>query len=373
MRDLIVFGEDYGALPSSTQHLVKRLASQRKVLWINSIGLRQPKFTKHDAVRALNKLLRRDKSKQLKLESEPVPETITIVNLMTIPAPRSTWSRKLAAALMESQLVPVIKRLKLNNPIIWSSLPTAADVCQRLGNLPIVYYCGDDFGALAGVDHDTVLQHERHLVQEADMVITASEKLLRKFPERKTRLLTHGVDCQRFSQPAKRANDLPNRGRPIAGFYGSLSNWLDYDLLNQVISAMPHWDFVFIGQLELEQFPIVQADNVFYLGPKPHAQLACYSQHWNVSLLPFVLNAQISACNPLKLKEYLAARRPVITTEFPALKPYREHVIVIQNVDEMIKALESAAKQSTKLPEGLVDSESWEQRTQVLERYLEAL
>ncbi len=274
MRDLIVFGEDYGALPSSTQHLVKRLAVTRKVLWINSIGLRQPKWNKHDAMRAVNKLLRRDKSKQLHLESEPVPASITIVNLMTIPAPRSAWSRRLAVTLMESQLKPLIKKLKLNNPIVWSSLPTASDICQRLGKTPIVYYCGDDFGALAGVDHDTVLQHECQLVEAADLVITASETLRNKFPKHKTHLLSHGVDYQRFSRPVERAPDLPNRGRPIAGFYGSLSNWLDYRLLNHVIKAMPHWDFVFIGQIELEQFPIQQASNVFYLGPKPHAHLA---------------------------------------------------------------------------------------------------
>jgi glycosyltransferase involved in cell wall biosynthesis len=186
-------------------------------------------------------------------------------------------------------------------------------------------------------------------------------------------LLSHGVDSEQFSKPAKRALDLPNRGRPIAGFYGSLSNWLDYDLLNQTIAALPEWDFVFIGQIELSKLPITSADNVFYLGAKPHHELPSYSQHWTVSLLPFVLNEQIKACNPLKLKEYLAARRPVVSTDFPALTGYREHVNVVNNVEDMVITLNRIAKESYSLPKGLVDCDSWDNRASTLELYLEAL
>ena len=56
-HDLIVFAEDRGGLPSSTQHLIKQLAKTRKVIWINSIGLRQPTFTLRDIKRAFNKLI----------------------------------------------------------------------------------------------------------------------------------------------------------------------------------------------------------------------------------------------------------------------------------------------------------------------------
>ncbi|GMQ46066.1 glycosyltransferase [Vibrio sp. 10N] len=373
MRDLIVFGEDYGALPSSTQHLVKRLATKRKVLWINSIGLRQPRLNTNDFKRALGKILGKGKAEHFQSHRVEHPPSMTIANIHTLPAPRATWSRKLAAKAMAYQLRPMIDELNLNDPIVWTSLPTAADVCALLEQRSVVYYCGDDFGALAGVDHATVLDHEKGLVAQADLVITASEKLCARFPSHKTRLLSHGVDSKQFSTPAPRATDLPDRGRPIAGFYGSLSNWLDYELLNQTIAALPNWDFVFIGQLELSRLPITAADNVFYLGPKPHHELPRYSQHWTVSLLPFVLNEQIKACNPLKLKEYLAARRPVVSTDFPALSGYRQHVNVISDADTMVVALNRIAQESKILPKGLVDNESWDNRASTLELYLEAL
>ncbi|MDF5425756.1 glycosyltransferase family 1 protein, partial [Vibrio parahaemolyticus] len=58
MTDIVVFGEDFGGLPSSTQHIVKRLAANHRILWVNSIGLRQPKLDSKDIQRALNKLTR---------------------------------------------------------------------------------------------------------------------------------------------------------------------------------------------------------------------------------------------------------------------------------------------------------------------------
>ncbi len=48
MTDIVVFGEDFGGLPSSTQHIVKRLATSHRILWVNSIGLRQPRLTAKD-------------------------------------------------------------------------------------------------------------------------------------------------------------------------------------------------------------------------------------------------------------------------------------------------------------------------------------
>lgn len=371
MRDLIVFGEDFGGLPSSTQHLIVRLAKQRKVLWVNSIGLRQPRLTRHDLKRAIAKLL--GKSKGGFTVGHTLPDNITVVNLRTIPAPRSYLARRIAKMMICIQLLPVIKTLKLDNPILWSSLPTTADLCGSLGESAVVYYCGDDFSSLAGVDHRVVAQHELKLVEQADLILAASAKLLTKFPQTKTHYLPHGVDTALFSTPAVRAKDLPPRRQRIAGFYGSISNWLDYQLLERVFRDNPDWQFVFIGPLELDYNPLPKLDNVHYLGPRPHHLLPGYSQHWDVSLLPFVANQQIRSCSPLKLLEYLAAGSRVISTPFPALVPYQQHVDVITNSEQFSLALKRVAIQQPRLGVVNISNESWDARTNKLNAMLEAL
>lgn len=374
MRDLIVFGEDFGGLPSSTQHLITRLAEFRKVLWVNSIGLRQPKWTSQDIKRAALKLLGKGKSGYQ--TSQQLPKNITVVNLRTIPAPRSMFARQAAKTMICRQLTPLIKRLQLNDPILWSSLPTAADLCGHLGESAVVYYCGDDFSSLAGVDHMTVAEHENKLIDKADLILAASSKLVSKFPQTKTHYVPHGVDTQLFSTPAPRAVDLPHPNNKIAGFYGSLSNWLDYQMIEEVCRANHDWQFVFIGPIELNTNPLPNLSNVHYLGPRPHHALPSYSQHWDVSLLPFLDNDQIAACSPLKLLEYLAAQSKVISTPFPALTPYSKHVDVVTDANSFSLALARIAMTASSHQSSsdiTISRNSWDERSQQVQQMLESL
>lgn len=348
-HDLIVFGEDWGGLPSSTQHLISQLAKQRKVVWVNSIGLRQPKFNWHDIKRVLIKLSKNiirkknaDLNNQTEKKTNVTSDNFHIVYPRTLPAPRSRLARWLAVRLLVYQIKPVVKSARLNSPVLWISLPTAVDLAGKLGESALLYYCGDDFSALAGVDHDTVTKREKECSKKADLILYASEKLSDKFPASRSKLLTHGVDYSLFSEPVPRARDMPDNGRPIAGFYGSISEWLDIEILQKTIQKMTDWDFVFIGKAVIDISPLTAFKNVKMLGERAHHLLPSYSQHWNASLLPFVNNAQIRACNPLKLSEYLAAGRPIISTSFPAMHAYRHLVQVANSSDAMIEALRSS-------------------------------
>lgn len=384
MHDLIVFAEDWGSLPSSTQHLIKQLAKTRKVVWINSIGLRQPTFTFRDFKRIWHKCnpskIANKKNKVPQYDNHPSAENnnFHIVNPRTLPAPRSRLARFIAKKLLLSQLKPILKKAKLHSPVLWTSLPTAVDFAGTLNESAFVYYCGDDFSGLAGVDHDTVAKREVELCNKAQLIMASSQKLVDSFPSEKTQLLTHGVDYALFSTPTYRAIDLPNDGRNIAGFYGSISAWLDIQLLVDTIKKMPHWHFVFIGNAVIDISPLTALDNVIFLGSRDHSKLPSYSQHWTASMLPFIDNAQINACNPLKLTEYLAAGRPIISTSFPAIDAYKGIVQVANNSNAMVEALTNAEHLQA-LPyfsEALrsqVSDKSWESRAQQVSDWLETL
>ena len=116
MTDIVVFGEDFGGLPSSTQHLIKHLANNHRILWVNSIGLRQPKFTSKDAKRLVTKLtgsVKQQNNVQTPFGREE-DSNIHIITLMTIPAPKSKWARSVATKMMKHQLSK-----KLNELEIW--------------------------------------------------------------------------------------------------------------------------------------------------------------------------------------------------------------------------------------------------------------
>ncbi len=370
-RDLIVFGEDWGGLPSSTQHLIKRLMPNYRVIWINSIGLRQPRICWRDLKRACIKLLSLFKSSPKTMVSEEGSSPL-ILKPITIPAPAHPVTRKLACWLLKLQLKPVFTRLGIDQPVVWTSLPTAVDFCDTLKPEHLIYYCGDDFSALAGVDHQTVARHEARLIEHADLILAASPTLASRFPSHKTQLLPHGVDLSLFTSPASRADDLPHDGKPVAGFYGSLSSWLDYDLLYRVASHMPDWHFVFIGKQECDIGAIRSLPNVHLLGPKPHAELSRYSQHWQVSLLPFRDTPQIRACNPLKLLEYLAAGQPVLSTCFPAAQAMSAQLHLVRDTGEMIRTLQ-LLRHPEQQPKPDLNNHSWDARAAQLKVMMERL
>lgn len=373
--DLVVFGEDWGRHPSSTQHLVRRLAADRRVLWVNSIGMRRPRLTRADLGRAARKLVATRSSAVAPREPAAAPPPgMTLASPLVVPWPGSRAAFAANRILLSRQLTQRMAATGVSRPLLWTSLPTALPAVGQLGERGLVYYCGDDFGALAGVDHEPVLDMERRLVDKADLVLAASPALAARFPSGKTLLTPHGADIDLFSRAAPRAEDLP-AGGPIAGFYGSLSDWIDVELLSHAASRLPGWRFVIVGPVDTDVTALRRLDNVVFLGRREHAELPSYAQHWTVSLLPFRDNAQIRACNPLKLREYLAAGRPIVSTDFPALDPYRDLITVATTPEAFTAAIGATidAPDRTAARRGRVAGETWDARARDVARALEAI
>jgi glycosyltransferase involved in cell wall biosynthesis len=370
--DLIMFGEDWGAHPSSTQHLASQLATDRKILWVNSIGLRRPRINQYDLLRLGRKLasaLRRRSGL-----SGDKPSSLTVTGPLVLPFPGSTTAERINRELLKRQLDPVIARLRIQRPILWTSLPSAVCVLGALGERAVVYYCGDDFGALPGLDHDAVRAMERRLVERADLIIAAGEALAARFPPERTLNLPHGVDVDRFTTPAPRAPDQPT-GRPIAGYYGSLADWIDVDLIAKAARDLPDWWFILIGPVQTDVSALDAIENVRLLGPRPHDQLPSYIQHWTVALIPFLDTPQIRASDPLKLREYLASGTPIASTPFPALARFINLVAVAHDRDRFGETIRAAAADAARAPErrAAVADQSWRARARVVADALEKL
>lgn len=373
---MVVFGEDWGRHPSSTQHLIRRLAAQDPVLWVNSIGMRRPKLTLRDAKRAAAKIFGRTSSAAIAPQTaqQPLPRGLSVLSPLAVSWPGNPLAFAANRLLLARQIRQRLTERGMTRPILWTSLPTALPAVGHLGERAVVYYCGDDFGALAGVDHAPVLAMEAGLVAKADVILAASETLASRFPKSKTLLVPHGADIALFATPAPRAPDLPV-GRPVAGFYGSLADWVDIGLLVHCAQQLPHWHFVFIGSIETDVSPLKAQTNVTFLGPRSHDALPGYAQHWQASLLPFRDTPQIRACNPLKLREYLAAGREIVTTDFPALVAYRDVVSVAADREAFAAAIAATLLAPDRSAErrARVQSETWEARAADVARALSAL
>jgi glycosyltransferase involved in cell wall biosynthesis len=378
IRDLVVFAEDWGRHPASTEHLVRRLALSRKVVWMNSIGMRRPRLSLTDARRAFEKLgqLARRPAAAPGSDTAPkitAPANLDVVAPYAIPMPGNTLAFHLNRALLSRQVRGRMTRAGIDKPLLWITVPSALPVVGTLGEHAVIYYCADDFGSLAGIDHKPILEMEEKLVARADLIIVVSDVLAQKFPAHKTIVVPHGVDFDVFTSPAPRASDLPT-GRKIAGFYGSLPHWVDPTLIARTAAELPDWLFVFVGggQLYAEG---TAPSNTMFLGARPHADLPRYVQHWDVSLLPYRDCEPLRAGNPLKLREYLAAGTPIASVDFPALTPYRGLVSLAHDPARFTAAILDAANDSARnaARRHSVASGTWEARAADVAAALEAL
>jgi glycosyltransferase involved in cell wall biosynthesis len=161
----------------------------------------------------------------------------------------------------------------------------------------------------------------------------------------------NGVTVADFAVPAGELARPPRDlapalgGGPVVGYYGAYGEWFDFDLVNTITARCPEYRFVFIGPDYRGgvQARLVRRSNVLYLGEKPYAVLKHYLRWFDVGILPFVVNDVTHATSPLKLFEYLAGGKPVVTTDLEEARQYRG-VFASASVDAFIDNLERAIR-----------------------------
>ncbi|WP_404395065.1 glycosyltransferase family 1 protein [Pseudoalteromonas phenolica] len=340
----VVFAEDWGSHPSSTQHLFTRIAKEHDVIWFNSIGMRKPRLNLKDMNRIVTKLSLMIKDKFIhaskthdKANQVDTSHSPKVQNPLVLP-----WHDNTLCSAFNSFKINQLIDTSNEEPIIyWLSVATAINAIKLRPQDKLIYYCGDDFSSLAGVDHQMVEAFEKGLIEKADRIFVISDKLMRKMPAHKTQLLEHGVDFNLFNQPKPKANELLGKNNVI-GFYGSISSWLDIDLLEYCARQRPEYQFVLVGKAEVDISKLLCLNNVTHHQAIDHKKLAGFSQHWQASILPFKDNGQIQSCDPLKLKEYLAAGVPIVATDFPAVRRFQDAVLISNSAEGFLNRLDIA-------------------------------
>lgn len=140
---------------------------------------------------------------------------------------------------------------------------------------------------------------------------------------------------------------------PRIGFIGAISDYkVDFNLLRCIAKARPDWSLVLIGKVG-ESDPWTKTGvfqdvpNIHLMGPRPYAELPCYLKGFDVAILPNMLNEYTESMFPMKFFEYLAAGKPVVSVDLPALREYRNVVCIARSPQDFIQGIEEALKGNT--------------------------
>lgn len=374
-KEIICFANDWDGEPLSKKHIMKRLARKNRVLWVNSIGNRSPKVNRNDINRIFKKV------RQFFNGVKQVEENLYVFSPVMIPFYHSKTLRKINQLLLAAMLRRKLKELGFTKPITWTFAPSSADVVGRLGESKVIYHCVDEFAAFSDAPQAAIQKMEETLLKKADLVIVSANTLResKRKVNRSTHLVRHGVDYHHFKKALDPAVAIPadvaKLPHPIIGFHGLIADWVDLALIRRLALEHPDWSVAILGASQTDLSPISGLKNVHLLGKRPYETLPAYCKAFDVAILPFVVNTLTLYANPLKLREYLAAGLPVVSSDLPEVRSLggdiriaADHAEFISQVEQIIhheKTGPSAERSQT------MEKESWDDKVELLSRFLE--
>jgi glycosyltransferase involved in cell wall biosynthesis len=250
-------------------------------------------------------------------------------------------------------LLPVLRaqarRLGFERPVLWTYTPHSADFVGRLGERAAVYECVDDFTSSRGlIDPKVIGRLERRLIEAVDLLIVTAPALLesKRAGARRAILVPNGVEAEHFARAADPAlmvaEKLAGLKPPVVGYLGTLNYWIDTHLLGRLAREHPDWTLVLVGPHDLlaDLSPLEGLPNVVRTGRVPYADLPGYVKVFDVCLNPYVLDGVAEHCSPLKLYEYLASGKPVVSVDMPEARQFAGLVHIARDSDEFVRLVE---------------------------------
>lgn len=341
-RDIIIFNDDWGRFPSTLQHIARVLMKHNnKVFWVGSLGLRKPKISISDFKRAMQKILKiLHKTDKVRTESEITP---ILIFPFVIPVHDYKIIRWLNKILITRAVKKVLNQHNAVKPLFITSAPITDNLIGRLGESCSIFYCVDDYSHMDRA-FKSIPELEKKLVARVDGVFAVSDFLSqsRKSPKGNTFFAPQGVDTDHFKKSDQLANQVKGIKKPVVGFFGLISEWIDLDLIYECVKHYPEFSFVLIGKSARDFSRFFECKNFTYLGAVDYKELPKYASLFDVGLIPFELNEVTIPANPLKLLEYFSMGIPVVSSNLPEAKKFSDMAFIAKDKTEFIKLLKTA-------------------------------
>ncbi|MCX7773385.1 MAG: glycosyltransferase [Clostridia bacterium] len=212
-----------------------------------------------------------------------------------------------------SSMIPELKK-QGKHILLWVSWSKLHAFLDQYQPDFIIYDYLDDF--------DAWKPYLRPMVDKADMVVTTSKilqtEMETEYPYKKSAMIPNGCDLNHFSpKPTVPVPwEFKNHTGPIITYSGAWARWVDHELVEKLALTFKDALVAIIGTEFGVSVPRT-IPNLRYLGYKPYEELPPYLQYSTVCLIPFTLQPVTLATNPIKMYEYLASGRPVVSTDIP--------------------------------------------------------
>jgi glycosyltransferase involved in cell wall biosynthesis len=372
---IVYFGNEWFAENrTSSHHMARRLAERSNLLYVDSPGMRAPTTSGRDLKRIWNKLT----------QAMRLP-TRTPQGLWHCTVPQLPWrslpgvdklNRWFGAWAVRRAMRHAGIGKDGSDSILWFVVPHPSFMLDAVPHQRAIYYCIDDYAAHPGVDAERIRACDAQLTRQCDHVFVAPPALVdaKKAINPNTSFSPHGVDVALFAQAQAESTVVPAvaaalKGKgPVIGYFGLIAAWTDVALIEWLAQQRPQWNFLLIGHASVDVSHLARLPNVTLTGPQPYETLPGWAKAFDLAIIPYLQNQQVRNANPLKLREYLATGKPIVSVPTPEVDRFAKVLHVAKGREAFLAAMEVALLENT--PElcaarmAAVVEMSWEHRAQ---------
>jgi UDP-galactopyranose mutase len=363
--DLLFYSDfPFGFHNTEAEEKMSRFAERGwRVSYVEQLGIRDPR-PKH-VLRAL------------KRATSVIRETpFDVVSPKLLPPRRAPGVGRVNRRWLARQLKKHVRDPA--EAVLWIRFPTPEIVPLAVGNpwRVVVYEAVDDHAAAPAMTdrlRALFLAAEERLLARADVVFAWSEPIRAALAVRhpNVHLATAAVDVEELEPVAS----VPGQER-TAVFTGELGFRFDEQLAARVAERLPDWTFLLAGPAWPEAEEALEGHrNVVLTGRYDHHELPRLLARGRVALVPYRQNEFTDTLVPVKLVEYLAAGRPVVSTPMRASQGFSDVVTFASGPERFAQAVRYVGDDSEEARRRRVERArpfSWERRIDEMEAAIEA-
>ncbi len=237
--------------------------------------------------------------------------------------------------LFVAESLAMLRFLDSPSTVLWITYPQHIVATEVFHQSRVIYDVIDELEVFATYGCAMEEDHAA-LLKAAHLVVVTADRLLERVREARPDaiLAPNGVWVEDFApgfpaaRPPEDMKRVLDRGAPIVGYHGAIADWFHYELLNEVVAQCPDLSFVLVGpDYDGTLKRLQRRDNVWWLGSKPYQDVPSYVHRFDVAMIPFQVNNITKSTSPIKLFEYMAAEKPIVTTDMPECRKYRSVLI----------------------------------------------
>ncbi len=371
-------GDDYWhSNPHSRFHFMHAMHRRGyRVLWVNSLGMNMPKVRTKGF---LKKVLQRVRSWSRWLRA--AHDDFHVLTPIALPLFGNAFLAKTTDRIIEVQIRLALNILGIRKPLVFASIPSYAMTVMRLPRSGLIYYYSDKYVSYDDISAlDAVAERDRLLFEAADAVFCASEMITIELADKRPNVhyLPHAVDFDYFNGSLETDREIPADlaaiAHPRIGYYGSLAENNDQEMVIHAAKEAPSLQFVLIGKVFGDHSKLMALPNVHLLGFKPYSEIANYGKHFDVAFMNWKITEWIRNCSPLKAKEYFSMGLPVVSVPIHELERFYGDIVYFAStpaefLTQVQKALAEDSPERRNERIDRVRVESWDNRVdQMMEK-----